>query len=275
MVHYNKKNSTEEGNGRKNFPVSLHAMLNLAEIDGFEHIASWQPHGRSFRIHKHKEFMDCIMPKMFRQSKWSSFQRQVNLYGFKRITAAGPDKGAYYHESFLRGNASLAKDIARTRVKGTRCRMASNPEASPNFYSMPWVGKEPQDNCNEIPTTVNEAPTSEAPVITPPVSRSPSMNLPYQRKEFSEEAEHITSVTPSQSFYLGASRPQISDGNSYSRNTLNQACGEKPQQQSKRRTSAILYADEIDFILDADFGDIDKVFDSFTESLFSVPFDNV
>jgi HSF-type DNA-binding len=35
------------------------------------------------------------MPLHFRMSRYSSFQRQLNLYDFQRITE-GPDKGAYH-----------------------------------------------------------------------------------------------------------------------------------------------------------------------------------
>lgn len=50
--------------------------------------------------------------RWFRQKKVTSFQRQLNTYGFVRI-AQGPDKGAYYHELFLRGRQELAQYIRR------------------------------------------------------------------------------------------------------------------------------------------------------------------
>ena len=88
------------GDNRTNFPRRLHGMLEEADHNGTSYVVSWQPHGRSFRVHYPKDFIEHIMPKVFRQSKWSSFQRQLNLYGFMRITD-GPDKGAYYHPKFL------------------------------------------------------------------------------------------------------------------------------------------------------------------------------
>jgi hypothetical protein len=46
-----------------------------------------------------------IMCRWFRQTKFPSFQRQLNLYGFKRLTS-GEDKGGkflvYYSCFFLR-----------------------------------------------------------------------------------------------------------------------------------------------------------------------------
>lgn len=42
--------------------------------------------GRCFLVHKKNEFVSGILASWFRQSKFASFQRQLNLYGFKRIT---------------------------------------------------------------------------------------------------------------------------------------------------------------------------------------------
>lgn len=56
-------------------------------------IVSWQQHGRAFKIHNRKKFVDEIMPIWFSRIKCNTFFRQLSLYGFKRITSAGPDKG--------------------------------------------------------------------------------------------------------------------------------------------------------------------------------------
>lgn len=122
------------------FPVKLHDMLDRIEADGLAHVVSWQPHGRCFVVHKPKEFVNHVMPHYFKQTKMASFQRQLNLYGFNRITS-GLDKGGYYHEMFLRGKVSLSYDIQRQRVKGTGVRLPTNPDNEPNFYVLPPVSK--------------------------------------------------------------------------------------------------------------------------------------
>jgi len=120
------------------FPFKLHQLLEDTEKNGHESIISWQPHGRSFVVHKPKEFVAEILPTYFKQSKIGSFQRQLNLYGFRRFTG-GKDKGGYYHEYFLRGMSFLVHRMRRTKVKGTLVRGASSPETEPNFYAMLWV----------------------------------------------------------------------------------------------------------------------------------------
>ncbi|KAL7430634.1 hypothetical protein ACHAXH_004671 [Discostella pseudostelligera] len=118
------------------FPVKLHNMLDQIEADGLAHVVSWQPHGRCFVVHEPKEFVRHVMPHYFKQTKIASFQRQLNLYGFSRLTG-GLDKGGYYHELFLRSNRSLAYDIHRIRIKGTGVRLPTDPDNEPNFYALP------------------------------------------------------------------------------------------------------------------------------------------
>lgn len=120
------------------FTVKLHAILDHIEEDGLANVVSWLPHGRAFRIHNQAIFLSDVMPRYFHQSKLASFQRQLNLYGFQRITK-GTDKGSYYHPLMLRGKEFLAHQITRTRVKGTGVRPRSNPEQEPDFYVMPPI----------------------------------------------------------------------------------------------------------------------------------------
>eukprot|EP00816_Leptocylindrus_hargravesii_P010921 CAMPEP_0196815400 /NCGR_PEP_ID=MMETSP1362-20130617/49520_1 /TAXON_ID=163516 /ORGANISM="Leptocylindrus danicus, Strain CCMP1856" /LENGTH=383 /DNA_ID=CAMNT_0042192337 /DNA_START=72 /DNA_END=1223 /DNA_ORIENTATION=+ len=120
------------------FPEKLYEMLQGADTDGYEDIVSWQPHGRAFCVHKPKPFVEEVIMRHFKQTKLTSFQRQLNLYGFRRITK-GKDGGAYYHELFLRGRPDLCQLMLRMKVKGTGCKAANNPEDEPNFYNMPPV----------------------------------------------------------------------------------------------------------------------------------------
>ncbi|KAL7574229.1 hypothetical protein ACA910_012485 [Epithemia clementina (nom. ined.)] len=126
------------------FPEKLHEMLDHeANDDPSTAIVSWLPHGRAFIVRKPKEFTTQIMPKYFRQTKLTSFQRQLNLYGFRRITQ-GADAGAYYHEMFLQGRPSLSQQMVRQKVKGTGHKQPADVSSEPNFYAMSPV--EPESN---------------------------------------------------------------------------------------------------------------------------------
>jgi HSF-type DNA-binding len=58
------------------FPQKLHQMLSdLVHQEHGSDIASFLPHGRAFAIHKPREFANSVMPRYFRMSRFSSFQR--------------------------------------------------------------------------------------------------------------------------------------------------------------------------------------------------------
>jgi HSF-type DNA-binding len=54
-------------------------------------VLSWLHHGRGFVIYRKKAFEQRLLPKYFnKQSKYSSFTRKLNRWGFSRVTR-GPE----------------------------------------------------------------------------------------------------------------------------------------------------------------------------------------
>jgi hypothetical protein len=112
------------------FPQKLHQILQELQLQpGGSEIASFLPHGHAFAIHKPHVFVQRVMPSYFRMSRFSSFQRQLNLYDFRRITD-GPDKGAYYHELFVQGQPTLSTLMKRQKIKGIKKSSYSAEESS-------------------------------------------------------------------------------------------------------------------------------------------------
>lgn len=99
------------------FLWKLHEMLDDVEKTGDDHIVSWLPHGKGFRVHKPKSFVQKIIPHYFNQSKYKSFQRQLHLYDFVR-TPRGAEAGAYAHPLFVRGKKSLCRSLTPHKIKG-------------------------------------------------------------------------------------------------------------------------------------------------------------
>lgn len=99
------------------FPWKLYDMIDTAEKRNEEHIISWIRDGTAFKVHDRDAFMGEYMTKMFNQTKYKSFQRQLNLWGFERFQH-GPDKGAYYHPLFVKGNRECCSLLTRVRLKG-------------------------------------------------------------------------------------------------------------------------------------------------------------
>jgi hypothetical protein len=198
----------------RNFPKKLHELLEHAEAKGLSDVISWKIHGRAFSINNAEEFCEKIMPSYFNQTKITSFFRQLNIYGFIRITH-GCDKGAYYHELFLRGKYFLTTRILRQKVKGTRVKGLLSPETEPDFYSMPYVM-----GSLSIPTVTASASPNVAPydlMLTKPSSSCLTnfSSLSFHQKSFDEKPSHFrlmkydtffNDVTDADTFSSGSSQ---------------------------------------------------------------------
>ena len=98
------------------------------ELSGRSDVISFVSEGRAFAIHNSEVFFREIVPLYFRQSRLSSFKRQLNLYGFELINT-GPSRGAYYHELFQRDNPKLCRRMRRVAVKVAAPKPASIAES--------------------------------------------------------------------------------------------------------------------------------------------------
>ncbi|KAL3770875.1 LOW QUALITY PROTEIN: hypothetical protein ACHAW5_003963 [Stephanodiscus triporus] len=94
----------------------------------------FHPHGRAWKIHNKELFISEVTPKFFAQSKYESFTRQLNGWGFKRLQQPGNDFNAYYHECFLRGLPNLTGMMRR--VSPNQGKLLPHVEGEPNFYEI-------------------------------------------------------------------------------------------------------------------------------------------
>jgi hypothetical protein len=84
------------------------------------------------------------------------------------LNLTGRDKGAYYHELFIRSKCFLSHRIQRIKIKGQGTRKPSSPETEPKFYNAPYLpptiahGKNPwiPPVCNSLPSGPNMDPDS-------------------------------------------------------------------------------------------------------------------
>ena len=129
---------------RNTFPKQLHQFLSNNFMHGHgpphnvQHIVSWQPHGRAFLVRNSKKMESEVLLRYFKQTKIKSFLRQLNKWGFKRITK-GIDEGCYYHELFLRGKPWLINNMRYIKVKGDSKQMTTNPVQEPDFYALALI----------------------------------------------------------------------------------------------------------------------------------------
>ncbi|KAG6967831.1 hypothetical protein JG687_00004064 [Phytophthora cactorum] len=84
-------------------------------------LASWTAKGDSFVVKQPSAFAEHVIPTYFKHRKFSSFVRQLNLYGFRKVRAASAstveeaeeedaspkDWWEFRHERFVRGRRDL------------------------------------------------------------------------------------------------------------------------------------------------------------------------
>jgi hypothetical protein len=118
---------SEDGGVR--FPQKLHRCLEETQKNGQWHVISWLPDGKFFKIHDKEEFIRSIMPAFFDLTKYKSFQRNLNLWGFMTVPK-GPEKGKCCNPYFLRGFPLYCKAMKRVTIKGNG---AKKPYSSVNI----------------------------------------------------------------------------------------------------------------------------------------------
>ena len=88
-------------------------------------IAGWSTDGASFLVRDTDRFAKTVIPQFFKHNKWSSFVRQLNFYGFKKVkgeavTVAQEERlegmVQFRHEHFLRGRPDQLVEIQRRKM---------------------------------------------------------------------------------------------------------------------------------------------------------------
>eukprot|EP00546_Thalassionema_frauenfeldii_P017754 CAMPEP_0178902348 /NCGR_PEP_ID=MMETSP0786-20121207/4553_1 /TAXON_ID=186022 /ORGANISM="Thalassionema frauenfeldii, Strain CCMP 1798" /LENGTH=186 /DNA_ID=CAMNT_0020573601 /DNA_START=192 /DNA_END=749 /DNA_ORIENTATION=- len=86
-------------------------------------VIKWSNEGDAFVIYNPTELARVLLPRYFQTDKFSSFQRQLNAYGFKRtylyrvkqtnVCALKKDLHVYKHDAFHRNHPELLDQITR------------------------------------------------------------------------------------------------------------------------------------------------------------------
>lgn len=100
------------------FPRRLYEMLQT-ESKLTDASIKWSNSGKAFQIYNVQEFTDTVLSKYFRTKKFSSFQRNLNLYGFTKVRS-GPDVDMYAHPSFIKFEPERLFKIRKVTIAASR-----------------------------------------------------------------------------------------------------------------------------------------------------------
>jgi len=142
------------------FPLKLHHIMETEP-----RVMKWNTDGKSFRIIDEDTLVERILHQHFRTSRFSSFTRNLNIYGFKKI-AKGEFAGSYFHPRFSKGDIATIASMKRcprkpaagsdkgTKAKSRKPAAARTQECkdtSRSFSERPCLKVEPNEGDPVMP----------------------------------------------------------------------------------------------------------------------------
>jgi len=149
------------------FPSRLMEILDVESKDG--DIVAWLPHGRGFTIQDKKRFESDVLPKYFKEAKYTSFTRRLNRWSFI-IQRHGHKKSSYFHPQFIRNDIELCNQMKALpqQTKKSPCRSSTSADQDSEEKELPIPMVIEQEEAAAAPSTGNGKSGSNLPFPPPP-----------------------------------------------------------------------------------------------------------
>ncbi|KAJ6844144.1 heat stress transcription factor A-4b-like [Iris pallida] len=103
---------SSHGGSSSSPPQFLTKTYEMVDDPSTNSVVSWSPSSNSFVVWNPPNFARDLLPKYFKHNNFSSFVRQLNTYGFRKID---PDQWEFANEEFIRGHKHLLNNIHRRK----------------------------------------------------------------------------------------------------------------------------------------------------------------
>ncbi|KAF3795669.1 Heat stress transcription factor B-2b [Nymphaea thermarum] len=102
------------GDANRTLPTPfLTKTYQLVDDPSVDDVISWNDDGSAFVVWRPAEFARDVLPKYFKHNNFSSFVRQLNTYGFRKIV---PDRWEFANDCFRKGEKRMLCGIHRRKA---------------------------------------------------------------------------------------------------------------------------------------------------------------
>ncbi|KAI0289798.1 hypothetical protein BC826DRAFT_585135 [Russula brevipes] len=112
---------------RQMVPPFVQKLYELVNASSTDELIRWSDTGDSFFVFEHERFANDVLPRFFKHRNFSSFVRQLNMYGFHKIphlqqgvlkSDTETEFWNFEHPNFHRGQPDLLCLVTRKNSKG-------------------------------------------------------------------------------------------------------------------------------------------------------------
>ncbi|KAI9268025.1 HSF-type DNA-binding-domain-containing protein [Phascolomyces articulosus] len=142
----------------------VHKLYNMVIDNQYQHLIAWTYTGSSFIVCNIMEFSRDVLPKHFKHNNFSSFVRQLNMYGFHKVnksprghrTLAENQIWEFSHPRFLRNRHDLLDDIKRKAIEADTSRGRDNRDLHSHMTMMQVTHSDMMQRINHLFENFNE-----------------------------------------------------------------------------------------------------------------------
>ncbi|XAR55045.1 hypothetical protein NMG60_11030421 [Bertholletia excelsa] len=186
------------GESQRSLPTPfLIKTYQLVDDPTVDDLISWNEDGTTFVVWRPAEFARDLLPKYFKHNNFSSFVRQLNTYGFRKVV---PDRWEFANDFFRRGEKGLLRDIQRRKVSPTAVAVTAAPTVNAQTMTvavpLAAVAASPVNSGDEQVLSSNSSPAATATSILQRCTSTSELleeneRLKKENAQLSQELNHL------------------------------------------------------------------------------------